>query len=500
MTTLPAVVTIVDLPPATTITGAELLEAVQTVNGVALSVQVPLTALAAIVTAILPSGGSSGQFLQKSGATDYVSVWSSLGSSMAGTFGITLTGSTTVTIAIATAGVASWQIATNAVGNVQFRQGGPLSLVGVAGNATANVADISVGTTGGANWVLQVNAGGTGILFGPLSVAGLPTGTTAWPLVANGSALAPSFQVLTVPGGGLGTSTLLANGVLLGNGTGVVTAVAPATTGFVLTGTGTTTAPAFQSITTLAVTNITAGGGLSARGVGTTGGAITGTGTLNSVVFPTVKTALYTVVTTDLGQMVAFSAASIVTAVIPQATTAVGSGFPAGWYVDLINFGGTTVVIAPGTSVLTGIGATTGLGPNQSVRLVSDATNYLAFGAAGPLALSRTNTAQQFSGGIRITSLGLGTFTTGTLTLDSGRGPLQFLTNNGAFTIAAPSNDGEIDLLVINATSAGAITFSGFSVNSTAIGDTYTTTNTNRFVLMSRTINGSSTYKWATLQ
>jgi hypothetical protein len=66
---------------------------------------------------------------------------------------ITITGGGTVTIAA------------NAVSNAKFRQGAGLSLVGVAGSATANVADI-VGT---ANQIPIVNNGGTALAFTTVS-------------------------------------------------------------------------------------------------------------------------------------------------------------------------------------------------------------------------------------------------------------------------------------------------------------------------------------------
>jgi hypothetical protein len=56
-------------------------------------------------------------------------------------------------------------IANNAVSNAKFRQGVARSVVGVTGNATANVADIQ----GTANQFLQVNSGGTALAFTTLS-------------------------------------------------------------------------------------------------------------------------------------------------------------------------------------------------------------------------------------------------------------------------------------------------------------------------------------------
>ncbi len=77
---LPAVVTIQDLPTATTLTGAELFEVVQTIASIPTSVQVPLSQVSSFaVDAIqttpvflpataLPAGGSTAVGLQVSSA------------------------------------------------------------------------------------------------------------------------------------------------------------------------------------------------------------------------------------------------------------------------------------------------------------------------------------------------------------------------------------------------------------------------------------------------
>src|SRR6185437_16045212 len=83
--------------------------------------------------------------------------------------------------------------------------------------------------------------------------------------------------------------------------------------------------------------------------------------------------------------------------------------------------------------------------------------------AALPTDLVKTDVkAQSFTGGFRPTSYSIGTMSSGTLTPDPGNGPLQFLTNDGAFTIAAPAYDGAMDILIANGSTAGAITMSGF--------------------------------------
>ena len=110
-----------------------------------------------------------------------------------------------------------------------------------------------------------------------------------------------------------------------------------------------------------------------------------------------------------------------------------------------------------------------------------------------------TGTSQTFSGGLHITSYSLGTRSSGTLTIEQGNGPQQYLTNGGAFTLAAPAQDGNCLVLVTNNASAGAITFSGFTVGS-GTGDALTTTNGQKFLISIITINGVSTYLIKALQ
>lgn len=106
---------------------------------------------------------------------------------------------------------------------------------------------------------------------------------------------------------------------------------------------------------------------------------------------------------------------------------------------------------------------------------------------------------QTVSGGANITSNNLGTKSSGTLTIDCGTCPLQYVTNGGAFTLASPANDGSCMVLVTNNSSAGTITFSGFSVG-TNTGDSLNTTNTDKFTIMIWCINGISGYRVAAHQ
>lgn len=538
---LPAVVTIVDLTPATSISSSTLFEAVQTTNGVAESVSVSLAQIISTTFGTLPVGGATGQLLAKTSGTNYDAQWIDVPVS-AGT-SLTATGSTSVVFGVTNFGISSAQIAsfaittpkiaTNAVGSTQFRQSVALSVVGNSGTSIANVIDIAA-TTGGQ--VLQVNAGGTGIIWDAISSTVLPVafgvpfttngimyaggattisgsnfGTTGMFLRGNGSLSAPTFALVNLgaatnvtgttafANGGTGTSTLATPfGVVIG-GTTALDVTAAGTSGFVLAGTGTTSAPTFQNITTLAVTRFTVAGGLTVS-QGGTGGSITGTGTLYVQHTPTYKTATYTVAATDLGATIIFSTASLATAVLGT-TNATGLG--AGFFVDLYNAAATGIVISPlGGALITGIAATAIMPPGTGMRLVSDATNWVPQFAAGAYALHLTKTNQTFSGGVRLVAFNAGTTSGGTsINFDSGNGPIQFIRNAGTGTLNAPTIDGEIDVLIMGTTNASTLTFAGFNATSSApVGDTYVANATSLFLASMRRVNGSATYRLAAYQ
>ena len=133
---------------------------------------------------------------------------------------------------------------------------------------------------------------------------------------------------------------------------------------------------------------------------------------------------------------------------------------------------------------------------NNSITFAGTDSTTMMFPSTNGTIAALNIADQTLSGGANVTSKSL---TTGSVTIDCGTCPLQFITNGGAFTITAPSNDGSAILLVTNNASAGAITFSGFSVGSNT-GDSLTTTNGNKFLITIVRINGSSTYAIKELQ
>jgi hypothetical protein len=106
---------------------------------------------------------------------------------------------------------------------------------------------------------------------------------------------------------------------------------------------------------------------------------------------------------------------------------------------------------------------------------------------------------QTITGGFNVTPYNFGVVSGGTLTPNPLLGNYQYLTNSGAFTLAAPASDCGIDFLITNSSTAGAITFSGFTVGSNT-GDALTTTNGSRFIISIRRINATATYVIKALQ
>jgi hypothetical protein len=108
---------------------------------------------------------------------------------------------------------------------------------------------------------------------------------------------------------------------------------------------------------------------------------------------------------------------------------------------------------------------------------------------------------QTITGGFNVVPYSIGAISSGTLTPNPLNGNYQYLTNSGAFTLAAPASDCGIDLLVTNGSTAGAITFApgNWTVGSNT-GDALTTTNTSRFIISIRRVNAVATYVIKALQ
>jgi hypothetical protein len=136
--------------------------------------------------------------------------------------GLTLSGTVTSSGSLTLGGsLSAVDLASQVTGDLPFSnlaQGSALSVLGVTGNATADVGSIAAGTD---HQVLRRS--GTSVAFGAVNLAQAAATTGSLP----------------VNKGGTGAATLTANNVILGNGTSAVQFVAPGTSGNVLTSNGT---------------------------------------------------------------------------------------------------------------------------------------------------------------------------------------------------------------------------------------------------------------------
>ena len=115
-------------------------------------------------------------------------------------------------------------------------------------------------------------------------------------------------------------------------------------------------------------------------------------------------------------------------------------------------------------------------------------TTTQTFQAANGIVADLDVADQTVTGGANVTTQ---TLTTGNVTIDCGTRPLQQITNGGAFTITAPANDGSCVVKITNNASAGAVTFSGFTVGS-ATGASLDTVNTHVFTVWIFRVGGTS--------
>lgn len=116
----------------------------------------------------------------------------------------------------------------------------------------------------------------------------------------------------------------------------------------------------------------------------------------------------------------------------------------------------------------------------------ADLTGVMLLGATG----------QNLVGGAYSTPYG---YPTGNITVDFARNPIQYVANNGAFTITAPAQSGSCILTIFNGATAGAVTFAGWAVGSSA-GDAITTVNGSKFSIMMWGVQGVHSYSVRALQ
>jgi len=152
------------------------------------------------------------------------------------------------------------------------------------------------------------------------------------------------------------------------------------------------------------------------------------------------------------------------------------------------------VTITPATTLSSTLAVTGATTLSTPLGVASGGT-----GATSLSGLLQVGTTATTTVGYTFTSYNIGTVSSGTTTPAAANGNYQYYTNNGAHTLASPAADSAMDILVTNGASAGAITFSGFTVGAST-GDALTTTNTNKFIISIRRINSISTYLIKALQ
>jgi hypothetical protein len=281
---------------------------------------------------------------------------------------------------------------------------------------------------------------------------------------------------LGTPTSGVGTNLTGLNASNLSSGTVAVARLPVATTsalgvvepdGTTITISGGVISSAASGITALTGDVTATGPGSAAATLASVNG---GSGSVGS------STAIPVLTTNAKGLVTAQTTA----AVVAPASTLTGTALPAG----ITTASGLVTVGTIGTGVWQGtvVGATYGgTGVNNGAKTITLGASLTTTGAgaptlafpasgatytypAGTATLASLTTADQtLSGGANVTSAGN---TTGNITVDCGKAPLQYIANNGAWQITAPSNDGSCMFMVRNGASAALPTYSGFTVPS----------------------------------
>jgi hypothetical protein len=217
-------------------------------------------------------------------------------------------------------------------------------------------------------------------------------------------------------------------------------------------------------------------------------------------------TGSYTIAAIDMGGVRNLNGSNL-TLTIPATNSTV---FASGMQSTVCNFNATAVTIAS-TPTINGYGNSIP-GLNQGIAsCVSFTSNGTSGGSLdaypavqNPYSIANNLPGQPFgasgTAGIHPTAYSIGTVTTGTTTVDCGNGPFQYFTNGGASTLQMSANDGACVVRMITNSSAGTITFSGFSEGSNK-GDTLVyTSNGLYFDIALDRINGISHYLISALQ
>jgi hypothetical protein len=149
-------------------------------------------------------------------------------------------------------------VVTPSAGNINISGASPLSTTGSGSTVTVNLTG-TVPVANGGTGLTAVTAHDLMIGNGtsPLTLLA-PSATSGVPLISQGASSNPAYGTAVVAGGGTGSTTFTAHGVLIGEGTGPVVATAAGTNGQVLLG-STGADPAFSTLTTSTGVTFTTG-------------------------------------------------------------------------------------------------------------------------------------------------------------------------------------------------------------------------------------------------
>lgn len=276
------------------------------------------------------------------------------------------------------------------------------------------------------------------------------------------------------------TLTTSITGILKGNGTAITAAGTTGSNNVVLD-----TSPTIITPTIAKLANLTSNGLVTTSGGdGTLSVTVPGSGVLTWIATPS-SANLAAAITDETGS------GALVFGTSPTLTTPT-LGVATATSINKVT------ITAPATSATLTIADGKTLTASNTLTLAGTDSTTMTFPSTSSTVLTTGNTAT-ITKGYTVTANNIGTVSSGTTTLDLTAGQLQYMTNNGASTIAAPSADGTVTVLITNGASAGALAFSGFTVGSST-GDAFTTTNGSKFLLTVVRINGTSTYTNKALQ
>lgn len=153
-------------------------------------------------------------------------------------------------------------------------------------------------------------------------------------------------------------------------------------------------------------------------------------------------------------------------------------------------------ITAPATAATLTVADGKTLTASNSLTLAGTDSTTMTFPSTSSTVLTTGNTAT-VTKGYAATPFNAGTKSSGTFTPAESDGNLQYATNNGAHTLAPPTNNCTIIVQYTNGASAGTITTSGFTkVSGSAPG----TTNGDDFLAYITKLNGFSHLTWVALQ